>query len=62
MKLIDDIRQFHKFWSVRLGALAVIAEVAEFLLPMLPLPRWLGTVLMIAAIVARGVAQPSLRE
>ena len=62
MTLIDDFKDFHKFWSVRLGALAVVLELVEFFVPILPLPRWLSVVLMVSAIVARGIAQPKLRE
>lgn len=62
MTFIDDIRDFHKFWSVRLGVLALAIEVLEVVLPMLPLPWWLSATVMAGAIVARGVAQPSLRE
>jgi protein-S-isoprenylcysteine O-methyltransferase Ste14 len=64
MKLIDNWRKAHKFWSVRLAVIAALLGTVEQMLPylgdFLP-PQWfsiLNIVVMLAAVVARLVAQP----
>lgn len=75
MKLVDDINDFWKWWSVRFGVIAAAfaATVAAYaLLPpdMLPaIPAWAKQVLAAGtlgftflSVLSRGVDQPSLKK
>lgn len=67
MKLIDDVRNVPKFWSVRLAVLSAALSAAELALPMLSqsIPPGvfgaLSMVLAISAAVARTVKQEALK-
>lgn len=68
MKLIDDWRKAHKFWSFRLAMIATVLGVIEQALPYfadyIP-PRWFAILtigVMLAAGAARFVAQPKAHE
>jgi hypothetical protein len=64
MRLIDNWRNAHKFWSVRLALVATGLEVLGQVLPYLDIfipPRPLAVVTIVVALAAAGaryVAQP----
>ena len=63
MTLVHNIGQFHKFWSVRLGALALVFDAIAQVLPTLQSsisPGWftaLSVVSTVGALVARAIQQ-----
>jgi hypothetical protein len=63
MTLIPNIEQFHKFWSVRLGALALLSETLSQVLPLIQpaVPAnwfmYLSIVSTIGSLVARALKQ-----
>ena len=69
MKLIDDAgKVLRRAWSVRLGILAAIFSGAEVIVPLFvdAMPRSLFAVLsfltVVAAVMARFVAQPRMHD
>lgn len=75
MKLVPDVKDWSKWWSLRLSALAaafgaVVVAYATLPIDWLPaIPVWLKTACAVGAMVSAGAAsfarvidQPSLRE
>jgi hypothetical protein len=64
MTMIDDLKNLPRMWSVQLASLAVVLEVADGLLPFVGtfLPWYIKALVIVAAIVARSVKQPSLHD
>lgn len=69
MKLIDDARKvLRQAWSVRLGILAAVLSGAEVIVPLFvdAMPRALFAILsfltVVAAVLARFVAQPRMHD
>lgn len=65
-RLIDDVRQAYRFWSVRIAVIGAAVSAAWAALPpdtrtMIPGAHWIGLALFIATALARILHQPDLR-
>jgi hypothetical protein len=66
-RLIGELRQAHRFWSVRLSTGGAAASAAWMALPTdlraaIPGAQWIGLALFIAIACARIVDQPETRR
>lgn len=67
MKLIDDVRNARKFWSIRLAVLSAALSAAELALPMLSqtIPQGvfasISMLVAVSAAVARTIKQEALK-
>ncbi len=65
-RLIDDVRQAHRYWSVRISAIGAALSAAWATLPpdtrmMIPGAPWIGLGLFLAAALSRILHQPGVR-
>lgn len=59
MKFIDDCRNWHRFWSVRLAIVAGAAETLNQLVPLWGhyIPWWVSPALITASVISRFIKQ-----